>query len=97
MILPLGTRSNKLGKWSPCWECPFKITRIVPGNSYFVEALDGRELLKALNGKYLKRYHPSIGWLEHKRRRLDEQPENAGKDGKLFLWESLMNALHKQM
>jgi hypothetical protein len=36
-----------------------------------------------------------IRWLEHKWRRLHEQPENAGKDGKPFLWESLLNALHK--
>ena len=35
-ILPLGTKSNKFGKWSPCWE--------------------GR----ALNGRYLKKYYPSI-------------------------------------
>ena len=22
IILPLGTKSNKFGKWSPCWEGP---------------------------------------------------------------------------
>jgi hypothetical protein len=36
-ILPLGSRNVKYGKWSPSWEGPFKVTRIVPGNSYFVE------------------------------------------------------------
>jgi hypothetical protein len=59
-ILPLGARNNRFGKWSPSLEGPFKVTKIVPGNSYFVEALDGQELPKAINGKYLKRFHPSI-------------------------------------
>jgi hypothetical protein len=39
MILPLGTRSGKFGKWSPRWEGPFKVIRIVPGNAYIVEDL----------------------------------------------------------
>jgi hypothetical protein len=33
---------------------------IVPGNAYFVETLEGKNLPKALNGKYLKRYFPSV-------------------------------------
>jgi hypothetical protein len=63
MILPLGTRSNKFGKSSPSWEGPFKVTRVVPRNAYFMEDLEGFALPKALNGKYLKRYHPNI-WQE---------------------------------
>ena len=59
-ILPLGTRGNKYGEWSPSWESPFKAVGKVPGNSYFVETLEGRRLAKALNGKYLKKYHPSV-------------------------------------
>jgi hypothetical protein len=62
-ILPLGARDRKFEKWSPSWEGPFRDVRIVPGNSYFVETLDGRELPKTLNGKYLKEYHLSI-WQE---------------------------------
>jgi hypothetical protein len=62
-ILTLGARDRKFEKWSPSWEGPFRDVRIVPGNSYFVETLDGRELPKALNGKYLKEYHLSI-WQE---------------------------------
>jgi hypothetical protein len=61
MILPLGSQNVKYGKWSPSWEGPFKVIRIVPGNSYFVESLlEGQSLPKALNGKYLKQFHPSI-------------------------------------
>jgi hypothetical protein len=59
-ILPVGLRDNWFGKWAPSWEGPYKITRIVPGNAYFVETLEGRELPKALSGKYLKRYYLSV-------------------------------------
>jgi hypothetical protein len=59
-ILPLGTQSGKFGKWSPSWEGPFRVIRVVPGNAYFVENLEGYSLPKALNGKYLKCYYPSM-------------------------------------
>ena len=62
-ILPLGTKDNKFGKWSPSWEGPYKVVEIVPGNSYFVQSLQGERLPKALNGKYLKKYYPSV-WQE---------------------------------
>jgi hypothetical protein len=60
MILPLGTRSGKFGKWSPSWEGPFRVIQVLPGNAYFVEDLEGHSLPKALNGKYLKHYYPSM-------------------------------------
>jgi hypothetical protein len=60
MILPLGTRSGKFGKWSPNWEGPFRVIWVVSGNAYFMEDLDGHSLLKTLNGKYLKHYYPSM-------------------------------------
>jgi len=28
MILSLGTKSNKFGKWSPCWEGPTRLSRL---------------------------------------------------------------------
>jgi hypothetical protein len=59
-ILPLGTRSGKFGKWSPSWEGPFRVIRVMPSNAYFMEDLEGYSLPKALNGKYLKRYYPSM-------------------------------------
>ena len=59
-ILPAVVKNNKFGKWSPNWEGPFKVVGIVHGNAYFVEDLQGRRLPKALNGKYLKRYYPSV-------------------------------------
>jgi hypothetical protein len=33
MILPLGTQSGKYGMWSPSWEGPFTVIRVVPGNA----------------------------------------------------------------
>jgi hypothetical protein len=60
MILLLGTRSGTFGKWSPSWEGPFRVIRVVPGNGYFMEDLEGHSLPKALNGNYLKRYYPNM-------------------------------------
>jgi hypothetical protein len=60
MILPLGTRSDKFGKWSPSWEGPFRVIWVVPGNAYFVEDFEWHSLPKAFNGKYLKHYYPSM-------------------------------------
>jgi hypothetical protein len=59
-ILPLGTRSGKFGKWSPSWEGQFRVIRVVLGNAYFVEDLEGHSLPKALNRKYLKHYYPNM-------------------------------------
>ena len=63
VILPIGSRDKKFGKWSPSWEGPFSITRVVPGNSYLVQSIQGALLPRALNVKYLKKYHPSV-WQE---------------------------------
>ena len=60
IILPPGTKSNKFGKWLPSWEGPYKIVKDIFGNSYIVEALQGERLPRALNGRYLKKYYPSI-------------------------------------
>jgi hypothetical protein len=59
-ILPLETRSAKFSKWSLSLEGPYKVVKIVPGNTYFVETLEGKLLPKALNEKYLKKYYPSV-------------------------------------
>jgi hypothetical protein len=36
-ILPIGSKSNKFGKWSPSWEGPYKVVRVCNENSYIVE------------------------------------------------------------
>ena len=63
LVLPIGTKSLKFGKWSPIWEGPFRISRCVPGNTYILEMLEEEEYSRALNGKYLKKYYPSI-WVD---------------------------------
>jgi hypothetical protein len=63
LILPIGTKSPKFGKWSPMWEGPFIINLYVPSNAYILETLEGEEFSRALNGKYLKKYYPSI-WVD---------------------------------
>jgi hypothetical protein len=40
-ILPIGSKSNKFGKWSPSWEGPHKVVGVCSGNSYMVESLQG--------------------------------------------------------
>jgi hypothetical protein len=34
IILPIVSKSNKFGKWSPSWKGPYKIVRVCSGNSY---------------------------------------------------------------
>ena len=63
LILPIGTKSSKFGKWSPTWEGPFRINRCVPSNTYVLETLEGEEYSRALNVKYLKKYYPSV-WMD---------------------------------
>ena len=36
------------------------IVKIIFGNSYIVEMLQGDRLSRALNGRYLKKYYPSV-------------------------------------
>jgi hypothetical protein len=55
MIFPIGSRSNKFGKWSPNWAGPYRIEKVIPGNSYTVHCIQRTSLPRALNGKYLKK------------------------------------------
>jgi hypothetical protein len=63
VILPVGSKDRKFGKWSPSWEGPFKVVKLIPGNSYLVESMEGNLLPRALNGRYLKKFYPSV-WQE---------------------------------
>ena len=63
LILPVGTKSLKVGKWSPNWEGPYRINRSAPGNTNILETLEGFVFPRALNRKYLKKYYPSI-WMD---------------------------------
>jgi hypothetical protein len=59
-ILPIDTKDHKFGKWSPNWEGPYTIVKVITGNSYILKTLRGEHLPRALNGRYLKKYYPSV-------------------------------------
>ena len=40
-----------------------RVISFMDGNAYILETLEGIEFPKALNGKYLKKYYPSI-WVD---------------------------------
>jgi hypothetical protein len=60
MILPIGSKSNKFGKWSSNWKGPYRIEEVIPGNYYMVQSRQRTSLPKALNGEYLKKYYPRV-------------------------------------
>ncbi|XP_075479461.1 uncharacterized protein LOC142520348 [Primulina tabacum] len=60
VILPLGTKDRELGKWSPNWEGPFKVHKVLDGNVYWLSSLDDHPHKRCINGKYLKPYFPSM-------------------------------------
>jgi hypothetical protein len=60
MIWPIGSKSGKCRKWSPNWEGPYRIEEVIPENSYMVQSVQGTSQSRALNGKYLKIYYPSV-------------------------------------
>jgi hypothetical protein len=59
-ILPIGSRSSKFEKWPPNWEGSYRIEEVILGNSYMVQSIQGTSLPRALSGKYLKNYYPSV-------------------------------------
>jgi hypothetical protein len=60
MILPIKSKSNKFGKWSPNWEGPYRIEEVMTENSYMVKSIQGMTLPRELNKNYLKKYYPSV-------------------------------------
>jgi hypothetical protein len=60
IILPLRSKDRKFRKWSPSWEGPYKVKHVIFGNAYLLQTLQGKDLPKALNGRFLKQYHPSM-------------------------------------
>jgi hypothetical protein len=60
MILPIRSKSSKIGKWSTNWGGPYRIEEVIPENYYVVQSVQETSLPWALNRKYLKRYYPSV-------------------------------------
>jgi hypothetical protein len=59
-LLPIATKYSTFGKGTPNWEGPFRVVRCTPGNAYILKTLLGEEFTTAINGRYLKKYYPSI-------------------------------------
>ncbi|WCJ31746.1 hypothetical protein M5689_013207 [Euphorbia peplus] len=60
LILPIGLKSHELGKWSPNWEGPFQVHKVLPGNAYWLKGLGGELHPRYINGKYLKKYYQTM-------------------------------------
>ena len=59
-LLPLGIKSNKFGKWSPSWEGPYRVVKVIFENSCMMETLQGDRLSRAFNGRYSKKFYPTM-------------------------------------
>jgi hypothetical protein len=59
-ILSVGSKHHKFGKWSSSWEGSYIIVKVITENSYMLKTLRDEYLPRALNGRYLKKYYPSV-------------------------------------
>ena len=59
-ILPIRVKDPKFDKWSPNWEDPFIVSQVFAGNAYRLVNMQGEELNRSINGKYLKRYYTTV-------------------------------------
>lgn len=59
-ILPIGSKDPKFGKWSPNWERPFKVFKVLRGGAYHLASLEGVPHRKVINSKYLNKYYPTM-------------------------------------
>ncbi|WJX27586.1 hypothetical protein P8452_16393 [Trifolium repens] len=60
VILPMDRRDRVFGKWSPHWEGPFKISQVLSNGAYEIQELTPEQRTVNMNGKYLKKYRPSL-------------------------------------
>ncbi|CAL8154714.1 unnamed protein product [Prunus armeniaca] len=59
-VLPLGTHVAGYGKWSPTWEDPFIINQILGMGAYRLQDRDGEIHAAPINGKWLKKFYPTM-------------------------------------
>ncbi|XP_051144005.1 uncharacterized protein LOC127260334 [Andrographis paniculata] len=55
-VLPEGFKDNTLGKWSPTWEGPYQVSKVLPSGAYRLMSIDGIEHRNVINVKHLKGY-----------------------------------------
>jgi hypothetical protein len=73
-ILPLGEKVHGRGKWSPRWEGPHMIAKILGKGAYHLRHLDGELHPNPINGRFLKKYYPSV-W------EFDDPPSSLSRQG----------------
>ncbi|CAL2247417.1 unnamed protein product [Prunus armeniaca] len=59
-VLPLGTHITGYEKWSPTWEGPFIIKQILGLGAYRLQDRDGDVHAAPVNGKWLKKFYPTM-------------------------------------
>jgi ribonuclease HI len=74
-ILPLGEKVRERGKWSPRWEGPYIIDKILGKGAYHLRYADGELHPNPINGRFLKKYYPSVWEFD------DPPPPSSGQGG----------------
>ncbi|CAL2247125.1 unnamed protein product [Prunus armeniaca] len=59
-VLPIETKDPRFGKFSPNWEGPFIIDRILGRDTFQLRDRDGELHNLLINGQYLKKFPPSF-------------------------------------
>ncbi|KAM2346943.1 hypothetical protein ACFXTH_010619 [Malus domestica] len=57
-VLPVGIKDLRFGKWSPTWEGPFVIHKVLGKGAYHLRDQTGLIHKLPINGKFLKKYYP---------------------------------------
>ena len=42
------------------WEVPFIVSKVIHNGTYKLATLEGEESARSINGKFLKRYYPTM-------------------------------------
>ncbi|XP_059654956.1 uncharacterized protein LOC132301743 [Cornus florida] len=59
-ILPPGKVDRVYGKWSPTWKGLYLVHQVLHGGAYKLKNLAGEVHERPINGRYLKKYKPTI-------------------------------------
>ncbi|XP_050133119.1 uncharacterized protein LOC126609171 [Malus sylvestris] len=60
IVLPLGAQLRGFGKWSPTWEGPFMISRVLDKGGYYLADLEGNWQKHPINVKFLKKFNSDV-------------------------------------
>ncbi|XP_024155838.1 uncharacterized protein LOC112163812 [Rosa chinensis] len=59
-VLPFGEKLTSRGKWTPRWDGPFVVHCIMVRGAFHLKDLDGGIHRNPINGRFLKKYYPSV-------------------------------------